>query len=265
MKDENMKGKMKNILLIVLILIVVVLIILFVTGIISFNKVVNNNSNGKENNIILSETDAIEIGEELYDKVTEIYSVWVLRPYCGYDVNSDTTNLKKETFGNSGNGNSLYYESQFTSLDELKNYLSEYLSDKIINDNVKEIYQLNGETYYKYVTDISLLSSSDPHYSYVDYVLKDNKLYCRLEVGKGWLNNKYLNEYSLKVSDITEDKVVFTVTSTYINDETLNSESTCNFENPNNCSESDKEYKDTEFVIEKVDNNWIVTSYILHE
>lgn len=273
-----MKNNSTTILLVILTIILGCLCVLFATGVITFNytsndnnnnnnnNLNNNNSNNEQINTTLSENEAINIGKQLYDKATEIYSVWVLFPYCGYDVTSDTADLKIEQLGNSANGNSEYYESEFASLDELKNYLKNYLSEDIINDKVKESYQLNGETYYKYVTDTSLLSSTDSHYSYIDYVLKDNKLYCRLQSGKGWLNTKYLDEYSLKVSNIDESKITFTVTSTYINDDTLqNSETSCNNQNPTNCTDKDKEYKDSEFVIEKVNDNWIVTSFTLHE
>ena len=268
-----MKNKSTIILVIILVIILASLSILFATGILNFSNKTdndsnlnNNNSNNEQNTNILSENEAIEIGKKLYDKTTEIYSVWVLFPYCGYDITSDTIDLNIENLGNYDNGNSEYYESEFTSLDELRDYLKNYLSEDIINDNVKESYQLNGETYYKYVTDTSLLSSTDPHYSYVDYVLKDNKLYCRHQSGKGWLNTKYLDEYSLNVSNIDENKITFTVTSTYITDDTLqNSETSCNNQNPTNCTDKDKEYKDSEFVIEKVNNNWIVTNFTLHE
>ena len=173
-----MKNKSTIILVIILVIILASLSILFATGILNFSNKTdndsnlnNNNSNNEQNTNILSENEAIEIGKKLYDKTTEIYSVWVLFPYCGYDITSDTIDLNIENLGNYDNGNSEYYESEFTSLDELRDYLKNYLSEDIINDNVKESYQLNGETYYKYVTDTSLLSSTDPHYSYVVYVL----------------------------------------------------------------------------------------------
>lgn len=267
----------KNIVIIILIAIIVVIFItfgvLFWNGTISFNKEVNNdctqqisNSEGEKGSEILTEEEANSIGRNLYDKATEIYSVWQLYPYCGY---SNLENLEEVELGDYAYGNGSYYESEFSSLNELKDYLKQYLSVDIVEEKVVESYQWNGETYYDYVTDLSLLSSGDQHYTYVDYVLKDNKLYCRLQSSKGWLNATYLDEYSLDASLIEDNKIEFKVTSTYISDDTyqksLNNASECSKDNVDKCTDSDKIYKDTKFVIEKVNDNWVVTDYTLHD
>ncbi len=269
--------KSKNIiiaLLGIIIVILITLIVLLANGTISFNKKTADNTQldkntPEKNNTILTEAEANSIGKELYDKATEIYSVWVLYPYCGYNLLADKSNLKIEKLGDSGMGNGSYYQTNFTNLEELKKYLLQYLSKEIVEEKIVAEYQRNGETYYNYVTELSLLSSNDFHYGYVDYVLKDNKLYCRLESGKGWLNDRYLGEYSLKTKTIEENKIEFTVTSTYISEETyqkiINNTTECNILNTDKCTNNDKVYKDTDFVIEKIDNNWVVTSYTLHE
>ena len=35
---------------------------------------------------VLDGMEALSIGRELYDKTLEIYSVWELYPYCGYNI-----------------------------------------------------------------------------------------------------------------------------------------------------------------------------------
>lgn len=265
MKNDRNKNII-IVLLVVIIIILITLVVLFANGTISFNsKKANNTQAGtnttEKNDTILTESEAGSIGKKLYDKATEIYSVWQLRPYCGYNLLSEYeySNLKVEDLGDEYDR---YYQTDFTSLEDLKNYLKQYLSKEIVEKTVEESYQRNGETYYNYVTDLSLLSSKDNHYSIVDYVLKNNKLYCRLTTHKGWLNDTYLEEYSLKPTTIEENKIVFTVTSTYISE---NSATECNKENADKCTNDDKVYKDTNFVIEKIDDNWVVTDYTLHE
>lgn len=249
----------KNIIITILSLIIVALVVIFVisinNGTIKFSKTDNNDQQQTSTtNEVMSEESAIEIGSNLYDKATEIYSMWMLFPYCGY---ANIDNLKTYELGDSSYGNGSYYESEFSSLDELKKYLENYLSTDIVNKNVIESSQVNGQTYYNYVDDISLLSSSDDHYSYVDYVLKDSKLYCRAQSGKGW-NSLYLDEYTMKPISILENKIEFNVTSTYMTNEAYQNKI-------EELTDEDKEYKDTTFVIEKINNKWIVTDYTLHE
>ena len=68
---------------------------------------------------------------------------------------------------------------------------------------------------------------------------------------------------------IEDNKIEFKVTSTYISDDTyqksLNNASECSKDNVDKCTDSDKIYKDTKFVIEKVNDNWVVTDYTLHD
>ena len=194
--------------------------------------------------------ESLSIGKERYDKATEIYSVWKLRPYCGYSVD-ELDKVNKISFSDSASGNGNYYESDFSGIDELKEYLSKWLSAEIINDNVI------GNV----VTDLELLK--DNKYAYTDYINKDNKLYCRLDTGKGWLSN-YLNKYTITVDTITDESITYNITSEYAKGD-ASSECLENL-NISSCSSEEIEKKDTKFTISKnKSNKWVVTSFVLHD
>ena len=229
----EMKKKNNGIIILmgIIIIMLIVLCVLFATNTIKFNDEVINNqtsSQGKEENKI-TETEASTLGKDLYDKATEIYSVWYLLPYCGYSTEeiSGRETVKFEDDGIE------FYESKYSSISELKSELANYFSEDIINSKVDSY----DSTYF--------------------YKTENNKLYCRQTPGKGWLSS-YLEKYDIKVSNIEENKVTYTITSYYAKD--INK---CN--NIDDCAKDDIETRDTNFTIEKVNNNWIVTDYTLHE
>lgn len=251
-------------LLIAIIIILSGLCVLFATDTISFkSNEIDNNDNSDNNSKLLSNKEAVVEGKRLYDKATEIYETWYLIPYCGVVRNKAYEDQNKiEKLGDGSYGNGSYYKSNFTSLDDLKNHLKQWLSEDIINEKVVKSYEWNGETHYKYVEDLSLLSKKDGHYGYVDYVLKDNTLYCRLDIGKGWLT-LYQNKYDIKVDKIEENKITYTITSTY-----GKQDSGCylGMLNSKTCEEKDLEYKNTTFVIERnTTGKFVVSEYTLHD
>lgn len=262
----------KNIGLKVLVVILSLLVV-GLSGFIIYDKVLSNNEveNNDNNNVntdnngskLLSNEEAINEGKRLYDKATEIYETWVLIPYCGVVRNKAYEDENKiEKLGDSGYGNGSYYKSNFTSLDDLKNHLKQWLSEDIVNEKIVKTSVSNGETFYNYVEDVSLLSKKDGHYGYVDYVLKDNTLYCRLDTGKGWLT-LYQNKYDIKVDKIEENKITYTITSTY-----GKQDSGCylGMLDSKTCEEKDLEYKNTTFVIEKnTTGKFVVSEYTLHD
>lgn len=219
----------------------------------------NTNTNGK----VLSNEEALAEGKRLYDKVTDIYEISVLVPYCGIDpyeyYEPDKRNEIKE-LGDSALGNGEYYKSNFSSLDDLKKYLTQWLSEELVNKKVVKQREFDdGTISYNYVEDLSLLRGKE-EYSYIDYVLKDNALYCRLQTGKGWLT--HYRSYEMKVDSITENKIVYTITNEYIK-----ADSACwQHEDEVDCKKEDLEYKDTKFTIERnASGNFVVTDYTLHE
>lgn len=257
----------------IVLVIILSLLVVGLGGFIVYDKVLSNNeienndnkkdevNNNDNDSKLLSNEEAVVEGKRLYDKATEIYESWVLIPYCGVARNE----IKEgdiEILGDSNYGNGSYYKSNFTSLDDLKNHLKQWLSEDIINEKVVKSYVLNGETYYNYVEDLSLLSKQDTHYAYIDYVLKDNTLYCRLDTGKGWLT-LYQDEYDIKVDKIEENKITYTITSTYAKQD---SDCYLGMSDSKTCKEEDLEYKNTTFVIEKnTTGNFVVSEYTLHD
>lgn len=249
-----MSEKSKDILIGVLLTIIVsliILIILITTNTLTFGVKFdnNNNENNKNQSTKLTESDAIKIGEELYDKMTEIKETEVLFPYCGikmFDIKNQT--MKKYNIYTYGELD--YYESKYSNIDELKNDLRNYMSEAYVNEIVDK----------KPIIDLSLLSEED--YLYADYIIENNKLYCRGYTGGGWAP-KYL-DYDIVTNNIEENKITFNINSEYIKDSSLGE--VCNIEKINNCKEEDLEYKDTTFVIEKNSNDkWIVTNFTLHD
>lgn len=234
---------------------ILILIIIFLIAFIINDKVL---SNKEDNNVnLLTNEEAIELGKKLYDKVTEIYEVSLLTPYCGKSKDVVISENDIEILGNSAYGNGNYFRTTFSSLDDLKKYLTSWLSDDLINNLVVKTKNVNDKKYYKYVEDLSLLNSEEEQYSYVDYVLKDNTLYCRLDTGKDYFT-QYDDEYKIKVSNILEDRIEYIITSTYIKTSDNISTSLDN--------EVKKEYKDTTFIIEKnTSGNFVVVNYTLHD
>ena len=270
MKEDKSKNIIIGVLVVMVIILSGVIIYMYMTKddvIINLNDNEEqvDNDNGSEVKK-LTEDEAIVIGKELYDKATKIYETWVVLPYCGYDLQDiNSQSVKSELLGNYGMGNGYYYKSNFSSYDDLVTYLGNWLSEDIINEKVVKSYEWNNETYYKYVEDLSLIFGTDSHYSYVDYVLKDGALYCRLDTGKGWVP-LYLGIYDITVDGIEENKIIYNIKSTYITQESFSSgSSNCTSGNVNNCTSDQLEYEDTKFIIEKNDSgNWIVTDYTLH-
>lgn len=238
----------KNLVIIALVIIIILLCtLLFMT----YNEKVhtkdnvNNNSSDVATEKKLSMEDAINVGTTLYDKATEIYEVWVLRPYCGYS-NKDIYNNKMVDFGISS---LMYYETDYDNLDGLKDYLKEYLSSDIVEEKVGD----------GYITDTSTIRTDDDS-MYTNYIVQNGKLYCRAHTGKGFFSS-YVNSYDITVDSIEEDTITYNIKSAYGKDNTKCSESN----NISDCSEEDLEYKDTKFVIKKVNDNFVVSDYTLHE
>lgn len=248
---KNNKKDIVIVLLLIIIICLVGVIYLGYSGKFNSSKVEGKKSDSEVTPEAekMNTEEALQMGKSLYDKVTEIYEVWMLKPYCGFS----SEEISKKSMTNFGvNEYIAFYDSGMKNIDELKLYLQQWLSSDIVNQKVNEVA----------VTDLSKIEQ------YTDYVEKDEKLYCRNNVGHGLINNSYLNEYKMDVKFITEDKISYNIKSTYIaSDLYINHpNSECSVDTPSKCSDSDKEYKDTEFIIEKnSDDKWIVSNYIFHE
>ena len=199
---------------------------------------------------ILDGIESLSIGRELYEEATKIYTVWNLYPYCGYDI-PEIEKKEKFELGALNIGNGSYYQSDFQNIESLKEYLKKWLSEEIIEEKINQ----------EPVTDIELLKES--RYAFTDYVIKDDKLYCRSQPEKE-ITSKYLNNYTITVSNIKKNTITYNIKSSYAKEE-ANSKCLESL-NIKNCTKEDIEYKDTIFIIKKnKTNNWIVSSYTMHE
>ncbi len=246
MKKKNSYGFLIEILIGIVVMFLIV-VGLFATNIINFHtKDSDNEIKDAVNNtekMLLSNEGALSIGKELYDKVTEMYEVWQLRPYCGLSY----VEIYKKDFVKFGLVDG-FYDSGFQSLDELKEYLSKWLSQSIIESKVGN----------EVVTDLSIFEENKNEYT--SYVINDGKLYCGSNTGKGW-RYRYLNYYDITVQNSEKNEITYNIKSAYPNDSIEFSSN--KFEDYN---DSQIVYRDTTFVIQKNNNgNWIVTDYTLHD
>ncbi len=229
----------KMVVMILLIIVLSVLCTLFATGTIKLDnlkKIETKEDSFEKKDTKFSEKEAISKGTTLYDKANEIYSVWKLLPYCGYNL-EDTYNQDGISLDTT-NSDAKFYPSKYNSVDELKKDLSKYLSDDIIEKNVVE----NGDVLF--------------------YKVYNGKLYCRKTLGNGWFST-YLNKYDIKVLSIEKNKITYNITSYYAKDYTK-----CNSSGKlsiSSCEKSNIETKETNFAIEKINNNWVVTDFTLHD
>lgn len=245
--------KRKSIIIILLLIIIAILVVLFLfnlNGNIPFKVNGKQKDKVQEEKKLLTEEQALNIGRELYDEVTEIYLTSTLIPYCGYDYQSSITN-ETELFTQDIYGDLSYQKAKFTSLEDLRNYLSNYLSQDLIGQIVTT----------DAITDLNDLKM------YTDYIIYNDVLYCRAYTGAGYMSN-YLNDYRMSIKTLDESKITFNIKSSYAKvdagHECLNSIDTWNDEKAN-CDSHEIEYKDTTFKIEKVNDNWIVTDYTFHD
>ncbi len=234
-KNNSLVG----VILIILIVIMLIGAALFYTSTIKFNKQENSETKTEEStkNSVISNEEAISIGTKLYDKATEIFSTWKLLPYCGYTL-KEVYNIEGITI-DTDKDYVKYYPAKYNTLNELKKDLANYLSNDIIEKNVNE----NDTNYYK---------------------TKDNKLYCRKTLGNGWVSF-YLNNYTMKVTELTENKITYSITSTYAKDITKCENNDDVGLTKNSCKEDNIETKDSTFKIEKTNGNWVATDFTLHD
>ena len=236
-------------ILIGIIIMLLVFVALFTTNTITFTSKTNNDdktTNTKEDGI--SESEAIEIGKKLYDKAIEVQKVIGVLPYCGYS-REEILNKKTTNFGITNPSDLAYYETDYTNLDSLREALKNSFKESIVN-------YIANDTNSEIITDVSKLKDNET----ASYVIYNNKLYCRRHVRKGYLYF-YLDEYDINIDNIEKNKITYSIKSTYVKDGANNTK--CTTDNPNNCTENDKEYKDTKFVIEKINNNWVVSEYTM--
>ena len=193
------------------------------------------NSDDKKN---ISSEEALVIGKELFLKVNQYYDdTWFLSGYSFCDVDSNTGI-------NEVNPNDYQYNlsKRFSSTADFKKYLSDFLSEDMIN---KE-FDVNNNHILEY-----------PEYKDVD-----GKLYCANLFNAGW-STRYTKKYDISVSEILENKIVYNITYYYCDHYIGNSVYTWDIES---CSEENMYSKTFNFIVEKnVSGNFVVSNFVYHE
>jgi len=190
------------------------------------------------NNLILSEEDALKIGEELFLKVNQYYDeTWFLSGYSFCDVNLNVG--VDDVYSNVYRYN---VSQKFDTVQTFKDYLSGFLSEGMID---KEFEVNNNHVL-----------------SYPEYKDIDGKLYCANFFESGW-GTYYIKKYDINVSEILADKIIYNVTYYYCNDVVGNSVYTWDIEP---CAEENVYSKTYEFVVEKNNTgNFVVSEFVYHE
>ena len=191
----------------------------------------------------------INVDESTYKKVTELiskandyYDKTRLMPYCG-----KTTEEKKIKF-TEGNGTfeGEYWKSEFKSLEELKNYLLDFMDNSLIDTNLK-------------------LSDYNNPKMYDNYYEIDGNLYCRGYSGKGY-RTLYTGNYNLEIANVTDSRIDVNIAYEYITEKTDQKENNkCTTDNLSSCKNSDFEYKLGKIVINKKEDKYIINKMDFHE
>lgn len=155
--------------------------------------------------------DVISDVKGIVDKVNDYYDGSVLTAYCG-----KASGKKVIQFDDNMTGE--YVKSEFSNLDELKNYLYSFMDEDLIDIKFA-------------VSDIN-----NPKY-YDNYYEIDGELYCRNYAGKGW-SSSYTGNYDVEVVSYSENEILVNIVYQYIDEN-----SDCNIDNLSSCSRSDFVYE----------------------
>lgn len=156
-------------------------------------------------------SDVISDVRNLVDKVNDYYEGSVLTAYCG-----NASDKKEIQFDDNMTGE--YVKSEFSNLDELKNYLYSFMDEDLID------------------IKFTLSDIDNPKY-YDNYYEIDGKLYCRNYAGKGW-NSSYTGNYDVEVVSYSDDEILVNIVYQYIDEN-----SDCNIDDLSSCSRSDFVYE----------------------
>lgn len=124
----------------------------------------------------------------------------------------------------------------------------------------------NGVTYYK--SDYSNVNDltnkigetlENPNISIPNTIKKNNSLYCKYV--KPVKSNTYLNEYYLEIETSAENEIIFKVFSSYLKP---NHSELCTIDTPLECTNEEKIYEQTKFVIVKNNEEWKVREFHMY-
>lgn len=209
-QEKNKKTTIIITILVIIILILGILVGLLATDTISFTKINNdtkktntkeedkkdNKEDKEEENKLLTNDEAKEVIKKSYNKA--ISDFFDAITYCGNITN--TTDEESQYFYNKY-GNFFIKSAQFKTFKELDNYLKQYATQKLLNENKR--YKLN---------------STNPETGEVipSYVEKDGYLYCNTwNKGGPGIGEYQENESTFEVNNITEKSITGKIYAAY--------------------------------------------------
>lgn len=183
--------------------------------------------------------------KEVIDKATSYYDKTRLMPFCG-----DTSESKKVKFKGDDTSSLIegeYLKSEFKDLEEIKNYLLEFMSESLIDTNNLKLSDYNNPKMYD------------------NYYMIDNNLYCRGYSGKGY-NSLYTGNYNIEITSNTDSKININIAYEYISEKTINKEENkCTTKDLSSCKNSDFEYTIGKITIDKINNKYIISKIDYHD
>lgn len=183
------------------------------------------------------DTKTKKLVDDLYNKANDYYENNAIKAYCG---NSEGITKKIEFTEANTKVTGEYLKSDYKTLKELKEYILTFIDESLINSKL-ELSDINNKKY------------NDNYYEI------DGNLYCRNYSNKG-LHSTYTNNYDIEVTEEREDKITANIAYEY-----LKEDSECNIDDLSDCSNSNFKYENGKIVIEKKNNNFIITKIDFHK
>lgn len=175
-----------------------------------------------------------KIIDDLISKAMDYAVNSTSKAYCGETSSTKTIEFKTEDDSITGE----YLKSKYKSLDELKSYLSSFMSDSLIKKELK-------------LSDIN-----NPKYL-DDYYEIDDNLYCRNYSASGLIAT-YTGNYDIEIVSSSDNKIEGKIAYEYITEEAIK-DGKCTISNISKCNNADITYEISNFIIDKQDNNYIIT------
>lgn len=183
--------------------------------------------------------------KEVIDKTISYYDTTRLMPFCGDTSASKKVKFKENDTSSPPEGE--YLKSEFKDLEEVKNYLLEFMSESLID-----------------TTTLKLSDYNNPQMN-DDYYMIDNNLYCRGYAAK-YYNSLYTNNYNIEVTNNTDSKININIAYEYIKEDTISKENNkCTTKDLSSCKNSDFEYTIGKITIDKINNKYIISKIDYHD
>ncbi|MGM9882427.1 MAG: hypothetical protein ACI31S_06265 [Bacilli bacterium] len=173
--------------------------------------------------------------QNLIDKALEYRENSLLKAYCGKTTGSKEIELSSGSDKMTGE----YLKSEYKTIDDLKEYLLSFMDESLIELKL-ELSDINNPKYYD------------------NYYEIDGNLYCRNYSNKGY-NTLYTGNYDFEITSVTDNKINVTISYEYLTEDASNNSECKNVEDLSECPNSKFTYSLGKIVIEKKEDNYIIT------